>query len=85
MSESVDSNEVSGKEIKKAIDLLKKYDYDIKKETSLIKFYELLLGKKEAILFIKKIKDQNIEIRNLNEFIDESDNSQLQTTDILLI
>ena len=80
--DSVNSNEVSGEEIKKAIDLLKKYDYDVKKETSLIKFYELLLGKQEAILFIKKIKDSNLEIRNLNEFIDESDNSQLQTTDI---
>ena len=80
--ESVNSEEVDGEEIKKAIDLLLKYDYDIKKETSLIKFYELLLGKEEAILFIKKIKDSNLEIRNLNEFIDESDNSQLQTTDI---
>ena len=80
--DSVNSNEVSGEEIKKAIDLLKKYDYDIKKETSIIKFFELLLGKQEAILFIKKIKDSNLEIRNLNEFIDESDNSQLQTTDI---
>ena len=80
--DSVNSNEVSGEEIKKAIDLLKKFDYDIKKETSIIKFFELLLGKQEAILFIKKIKDSNLEIRNLNEFIDESDNSQLQTTDI---
>ena len=82
MYESIISDEVKGEEIKKAIDLLKKYDYDIKKETSIIKFYELLLGKEEAILFIKTIKDSNLEIRNLNEFIDESDNSQLQTTDI---
>ena len=78
----INTNEVSGEEIKKAIDLLNKYEYDIKKETSLIKFYELLLGKEEAITFIKKIKDSNLEIRNLNEFIDEVDGSQLQTTDI---
>ena len=80
--EIVKSDEVNGEEIKKAIDLLLKYDYDIKKETSLIRFYELLLGKQEAILFIKKLKDSNLEIRNLNEFIDETENSQLQTTDI---
>ena len=80
--ETLISNGVSGEEIKKAIDLLKKYDYDINNETSLIKFYELLLGKEESILFIKKIKDENVEIRNLNEFIDENENSQLQTTDI---
>ena len=49
---------------------MKKYDYDIKNETALIKFYELLLGKEESITFIKKIKDSNLEIRNLNEFID---------------
>ncbi len=79
---SIESNEVSCEEIKNTIDFLMNYDYDIKKETSLMKFYELLLGKKEAILFIKKIKDSNLEIRNLNEFIDENDNSQLQTTDI---
>ena len=47
--EIVKSDGVNGEEIKKAIDLLLKYDYDIKKETSLIKFYELLLGKQEAI------------------------------------
>ena len=79
---TINTNEVSGEEIKKGIDLLNKYDYDIKNETSLMKFYELLLGKEEAIIFIKKIKDSNLEIRNLNEFIDEIDSSQLQTTDI---
>ena len=78
----VNKNEVSGEEIKKGIDLLNKYQYDIQKETSLMKFYDLLLGKEDAILFLKKIKDSNLEIRNLNEFIDEIDNSQLQTTDI---
>lgn len=61
--EIVKKDEVSGEKIKKAIDLLLKYDYDIKKETSLIRFYDLLLGKQEAILFIKKIKDFNLEIR----------------------
>ena len=82
MYKILNTNEVSGEEIKKAIDLLNKYEYSIKKETSLMKFYDLLLGKEEAIIFIKKIKDSNLEIRNLNEFIDEVDGSQLQTTDI---
>ena len=76
------SNGVSGEEIKKAIDLLKNYGYDINHETSLIKFYELLLGNEKALLFIKEIKDSNLDIRNLNEFIDENENSQLQTTDV---
>ena len=79
---TINSNGVSGDEIKEAIDLLKKYDYDIKKETGLTKFYELLLGKEDAIIFIKTIKDRNLEIRNLNEFIDESETSELQTSDI---
>ena len=78
----INTNQVSGEEIKKAIDLLNKYEYDIKTETSLMKFYDLLLDKEDAIIFIKKIKDSNLEIRNLNEFIDEVDGSQLQTTDI---
>jgi hypothetical protein len=78
----INTNEVSGEDIKKGIDLLNKYDYNIKNETSIMKFYELLLGKEESIIFIKKIKDSNLEIRNLNEFIDEVDGSQLQTTDI---
>ena len=79
---TLNSSEVSGDEIKEAIELLKKYDYDIKKETGLTKFYELLLGKEEAITFIKTIKDRNLDIRNLNEFIDESETSELQTSDI---
>ena len=79
---TINSSEVSGDEIKEAIELLKKNDYDIKKETGLTKFYELLLGKEEAITFIKTIKDRNLDIRNLNEFIDESETSELQTSDI---
>ena len=80
--EFVESEEVNGEQIKNAKNLLEKLNYDIIKETAINKFYELLLGKEEALLFIKKIKDSNLEIRNLNEFIDETENSQLQTTDI---
>ena len=80
--DSINSSEVSGEDIKFALDLLKKYDYDIKNETTLTKFYELLLGKEDAVTFIKTIKDSNLEIRNLNEFIDESETSELQTSDI---
>ena len=82
MFNTINSSEVNGDEIKDAINLLKKYDYDIKNETALTKFYELLLGKEESITFIKTIKDRNLEIRNLNEFIDESESSELQTSDI---
>jgi len=79
---TINLKEVSGEEIKKAINLLSKFGYDLNNETSLIKFYDLFLGKKDSLLFIKKIKDSKLEIRNLNEFIDESENSQLETKDI---
>jgi len=42
----------------------------------------MFLGKEEALLFLKRIKESNLEIRNLNEFIDENENSQLQINDI---
>ena len=80
--QNVESEEVNGEQIKNAKNLIEKLNYDITKETAIVKFYELLLGKEEALLFLKKIKDSNLEIRNLNEFIDETENSQLQTTDI---
>ena len=80
--ESINSSEVSGEEIKMGLNLLQKYDYDINNETTLTKFYELLLGKEDAIIFIKTIRDSNLEIRNLNEFIDENEASELQTSDI---
>ena len=76
----LNSKGVSGEQIKGAIKLLNKYN--LKGKTSLNKFYEIFLDKEESLLFIKKIKDANLEIRNLNEFIDENENSQLQTTDI---
>ena len=79
----VTQNNVTADEIKESIDFLIKYGYNIKEEkTSLMEFYELLLDKEDAITFIKKIKESQLEIRNLNEFIDEQDNSQLTTTDI---
>jgi len=75
------SKGVSGEEIKESISLLSELEYN-DFENSLIKFYEIFLGKEDSIEFIKEIKDNNLEIRNLNEFIDENENSQLQTTDI---
>ena len=79
----VTQSNVTADEIKESIDFLIKYGYNIKEEkTSLMEFYELLLDKEDAITFIKKIKESQLEIRNLNEFIDEQDNSQLTTTDI---
>ena len=47
-----------------------------------MEFDELLINRGESITFIKEIKDTNLDIRNLNEFIDEQENSQLQTSDI---
>ena len=79
----VSKNTVTADEIKESIEVLIKYNNDVRKETtSLMEFFELLLDKEEAITFIKKIKDSQLEIRNLNEFIDEQENSQLTTTDI---
>ena len=78
----INSKGVSGEEILESIKLLSELNYNIDHETTLMKFYEIFLGKEESIEFIKKIKDANLEIRNLNEFIDENENSQLQTTDI---
>jgi len=78
----ISSKGVSGEEIKESIILLTDLNYNVNIEDSLFKFYEIFLGKVESIEFIKKIKDANLEIRNLNEFIDENENSQLQTTDI---
>ena len=78
----INSKGVSGEEIQQSIKLLSELNYNIDHGTSLMKFYEIFLGKEGAINFIKKLKDTNLEIRNLNEFIDENENSQLQTTDI---
>ena len=75
---------VTTNQIEKIIEFLfKQLEYNIKDEkTSLMEFYELLIDKGDSIMFIKKIKDTNLDIRNLNEFIDEQENSQLQTSDI---
>ena len=78
----INSKGVSGEEIQQSIKLLSELNYNIDYETSLMKFYEIFFGKEESIEFIKKIKDVNLEIRSLNELIDENENSQLQTTDI---
>lgn len=56
--EILSQDEVNEEEIKNAIVFLEKYKYDIKNETPLIKFYEFLLGKEEAISFIKTIKNE---------------------------
>ena len=81
----ISSNTVKANDIKQIIEILIKWDYNIKSEkTPLMDFYELLLEKGDSIIFIKKIKDTNLDIRNLNEFIDEQENSQLQTSDLII-
>ena len=81
--ESIKSEKINEEEIKRATQLLLKYNYDVKKEkSSLIEFYQLFFGKKEALLLIKKIKDSNFEIRNLGEFIDEKEWRTIKISDI---
>ena len=76
------SKEVNEEDINNSINFLKKYNKtDIEEEIAINKFYESLANKKEPILFIKEIREKNFEIRNLNEFIDESA-SELQISDI---
>ena len=82
MFSKLNSNEVSGENIKKANSLLKELNFNINEETSLMNFYNIFLGKQESLTFIKSIKDKNIEIRNLNEFIDLDENSQIKMSDI---
>ena len=80
--EKLNSKTVSGDDINEAIKLLLELNFHINEESSLMKFYSIFLGKEDSIEFIKDIKDSNLEIRNLNEFIDENENSQIQITDI---
>ena len=81
-NEVISSKGVSGEEIKQSLKLLLDYNYDVGVEDPLIKFYEIFYGKGNSIECIKIIKNTNLDIRNLNELIDENENSQLQTTDI---
>ena len=78
----INNKNISGEEIQHINLFLLNLNYDINKDSSLINFYRIFLGKEEALLFIKRIKESNLEIRNLNEFIDENENSQLQINDI---
>ena len=77
----ISSNEVKSGEITNAKIDLKNFKCDIDKESSIILFYEMIIDKEESIKLIKSIRDKNFEIRNLNDFIDESA-SELQVSDI---
>ena len=77
----ISSDDVNSGQITSAIILLKDYNCDVDKETSIILFYELIIEKEESVNFIKKIRESNFEIRNLSDFIDESA-SELQVSDI---
>ena len=76
------SKNISVENIKEANLLLNNFNFNIDEESPLMKFYNIFIGKEDSIEFIKVIKESNLEIRNLNEFIDENDNSQLQISDI---
>ena len=78
----LDNKNISGPEIKQINNYLLNLNYDINQESSIINFYRIFMGKEEALIFIKTLKESNLEIRNLNEFIDENENSQLQVNDI---
>ena len=76
----LESEGVNKKEITEAIDMLSKKGFDINKETPLIQFLKAI--KKDPIEFLKTLKDSNTDIRNLNEFVVENAESELQTSDI---
>ena len=76
----IQAEDINKDEITETINILSKKGFNIKNETSLIKFYKSV--KKEAIIFIKTLMDSNLEIRNLNEFVVEDAASELQTSDI---
>ena len=80
--ETLNNKNINGEEIKQIIKFLLSLNYDINQESTLINFYRIFMGKEEALIFIKTLKTSNMEIRNLNEFIDENENSQLQVNDI---
>ena len=65
--------------------LKKKYEIINSKEVSgedIKEAVSLLTELGYDIKYLKEYKDTNLEIRNLNEFIEESENSQLLTSDI---
>ena len=82
LNEKLNSIDIIEDDIKNSKSFLLKYGYDIEKESTLLDFYELFIDKKESILFLKIIWEKNLDVRNLNELIDESDSSALQTSDI---
>ena len=82
INDTLISQGVSGEDIKKAKDLLLEYNYDINKKKTITDFYEIFLEQKKSIEFLKIIHEKNFDIRYLNEFIDESEASDLQTSDI---
>ena len=77
----IESNEVESAQIISAVEYLKQFKCDLDKNTSIVIFYKMIIEKEESINFIKTIKDINFEIRNLNDFIDDSA-SELQISDI---
>ena len=80
IKKEIDSNQFSIEKIKKGIDLLKNYKIEL--DTKMSSFFTLIRGKEESLIFIKKIKNYNFDIRNLGEFIYFSEDSELQINDI---
>ena len=76
----VKGEDVSKEKIKEIIDELYEKGFDIKNEDSLILFFKSV--NKDAIIFIKTLKKEKLEIRNLNEFVVENAASELKTSDI---
>ena len=81
-NEKLNSIDVIGEDINNSKSFLLKYGYDIEKESAILDFYELFIDKKQSILFLKIIWEKNLDVRFLNELIEESDSSFLQTSDI---
>ena len=80
--EKLMSRDVNQEDIKSSKSFLLKQGYDIDKNSALLNFYELFIDKKKSVTFFKTILEKNIDVRFLNELIDESDSSELNTSNI---
>ena len=82
--DSLKSNQINEEYIKNTINLLLKSGYDITKESTLIQFFEIFLGKEEALLFLKKINDSNFDIKNLYELSGDEEEFNIADIDNLI-
>ena len=79
--ELLKNQEITFDKIEECINFLRGYNIDIKQMKDLfVNFILMLYGNREAIKFCEGKNDD--EIKHLNEFIGDNDNSQIETNDI---